>query len=58
MMKKNRFLKVWGLPSILGVLTLVGLVLALVKDGILDIVACAILLIPIIILLKNYYFKK
>lgn len=36
---KGRFMALWGMPILLGVLTLIGLVSALLGDGIWDLVS-------------------
>lgn len=41
------FLKLWGVPLLLGVLTIVGLVSALLGDGIWDTVSAFALGIPV-----------
>jgi hypothetical protein len=41
------FLKLWGIPLMLGVLTIVGLVSALLGDGIWDIVSAFALGVPV-----------
>lgn len=58
MMKKNKFVQLWGAPIILAILTIIGLVWALLKDGYLDIISCFILLIPIVIIATKYYYLK
>jgi hypothetical protein len=41
------FLKLWGIPLMLGVLTIIGLVSALLGDGIWDIVSAFALGVPV-----------
>jgi hypothetical protein len=41
------FMKLWGIPILLGVLTIVGLVSALLGDGIWDIVSACALGVPV-----------
>jgi len=41
------FLKLWGMPIVLGVLTVVGLVSALLGDGIWDTVSAFALAVPL-----------
>ena len=43
----GRFLSLWGMPILLGVLTLVGLVSALLGDGIWDLVSAVALGAPV-----------
>lgn len=43
----SSFLKLWGVPLLLGVLTVVGLVSALLGDGIWDTVSAFALGIPV-----------
>jgi hypothetical protein len=42
------FMKLWGVPLLLGVLTIVGLVSALLGDGIWDIVSAFALGAPVV----------
>jgi len=42
------FLKLWGIPLLLGVLTIIGLVSALLGDGIWDIVSAFALGVPVL----------
>jgi hypothetical protein len=44
----NAFLKLWGMPILLGLLTTVGLVSALLGDGIWDIVSAFALGVPVL----------
>jgi len=41
------FMRLWGVPILLGVLTLIGLVAALLGDGLLDYVSAVALGIPV-----------
>ena len=43
------FMKLWGMPILLGVLTTIGLVSALLGDGIWDIVSAFALGIPVLL---------
>jgi hypothetical protein len=43
------FMKLWGMPILLGLLTTVGLVSALLGDGIWDIVSAFALGIPVLL---------
>jgi uncharacterized membrane protein YuzA (DUF378 family) len=56
MSTNNSFIKLWGTPVLLGILSLAGLIAALVGDGIWDIVSWIALGIPVIVMIK-YYFK-
>ncbi|MEM6537360.1 MAG: hypothetical protein AAF668_06480 [Pseudomonadota bacterium] len=57
-----RTLHKWGYPLTLGLLSLFGLVLALIGDGVWDALSVAILAIPVAvcvwIMLKLRYFKS
>ena len=44
-MKSNR--QIWGIPIVLGLLTIVGLLVALVGDGVWDLVSVAALAVPV-----------
>jgi len=46
-MKSNR--AIWAMPVLLGLLTLVGLLVALVGDGIWDLVSVAALAVPVLV---------
>ena len=43
------FMKLWGMPILLGVLTTIGLISALLGDGIWDIVSAFALGIPVLV---------
>jgi hypothetical protein len=45
---KGRFIAVWGIPLLLGVLTTLGLVSALLGDGIWDTVSALALGVPVL----------
>jgi hypothetical protein len=45
----SAFLKLWGMPILLGLLTTIGLLSALLGDGIWDIVSAFALGVPVII---------
>ncbi|WP_119079181.1 hypothetical protein [Chitinophaga alhagiae] len=57
-MKHNPFMKLWGMPLILAVLSLAGLIIALAGDGIWDIFSWIGLGIPLYLIIKHYYFRK
>jgi len=46
-MKTNR--QIWGMPVVLGLLTVVGLLVALLGDGIWDLVSVAALAVPVLV---------
>jgi uncharacterized membrane protein YkvI len=46
-MKSNR--QIWGMPVVLGLLTIVGLLVALLGDGIWDLVSVAALAVPVLV---------
>lgn len=56
MATNNSFIKLWGMPIVLGVLSITGLIAALVGDGIWDVLSWIALAIPVIVMIK-YYFK-
>ena len=53
---KRAFVKLWGMPLLMAVLLLYGLIAALVRDGLWDAIACIFLLIPVLVVLR-YYFR-
>ncbi|WP_343702124.1 hypothetical protein [Chitinophaga sp.] len=57
-MKHNPFMKLWGMPLMLAVLSLAGLIVALAGDGIWDIFSWIGLSIPLYLIIKHYYFRK
>jgi uncharacterized membrane protein YkvI len=46
-MKSKR--AIWGMPIVLGILTIVGLLVALVGDGVSDLVSVAALAVPVLV---------
>jgi len=46
-MKTNR--QIWAMPVVLGVLTVIGLLVGLVADGIWDLVSVAVLALPVLV---------
>ncbi|WP_194723837.1 hypothetical protein [Noviherbaspirillum malthae] len=46
---KPSFIRTWGWPLIIGLLTLIGLVAALVADGFWDLLSAAALGIPVVV---------
>lgn len=57
MEKINSFIRVWGMPILLAVISLGGLISALVGDGVWDVVSWIGLGIPITLMVRYYYFK-
>lgn len=51
-------IKLWGYPFALALITLVGLIWALLGEGFEDIIAGILLLIPIGVIVTYYYIKK
>ncbi|MCL1663155.1 hypothetical protein [Elizabethkingia ursingii] len=54
----KKIFRLWGMPVLLAVLSLYGLISALIGKGIWDVLACIVLTIPIIIIVKHYYKKN
>jgi CHASE2 domain-containing sensor protein len=52
----GRFAKVWGAPIALGVLSLVGLIAALVGDGVMDAVSYLLLAVQLVVIV--WYVAK
>ena len=50
--------QIFLLPGILGVLTIAGLIVALVKDGLLEDVSLIALALPIIVIIYIYFFRN
>ena len=46
---KSSFRHVWAMPIVLGVLTLAGLVVGLLEDGVWDVIATAALALPALV---------
>jgi hypothetical protein len=53
MATKNKALKLWGMPVLLAVITLVGLLLAIMGTGVWHIISWAALCIPVYIMIKH-----
>lgn len=47
-MMRHPFVKLWGAPILLGVLTVIGLVSALLGDGVWDLLSAVALSIPVL----------
>ncbi|ANH83238.1 hypothetical protein A8C56_21665 [Niabella ginsenosidivorans] len=56
--KKNVFVRLWGMPVVLFILTLAGLILCLVKEGVWDVLAWIALALPMVLILKYLYWQK
>lgn len=54
----KKIFRLWGMPVLLAVLSLYGLISALIRRGIWDVLACVTLIIPILIIMKHYYKKS
>ncbi|WP_184874105.1 hypothetical protein [Chryseobacterium sp. G0240] len=52
---KRSFLKLWGIPVLLAVFSLFGLIAALLGDGIWNVLGWITLSIPLILIIKHYY---
>lgn len=57
MKTKNTWINLWGQPLLIAVLSITGLVSALVGDGVFDIIAWLCLLYPIISICYHYWRK-
>ncbi|MGB3063809.1 hypothetical protein ACR78Z_02395 [Sphingobacterium thalpophilum] len=53
-MKKN-FWRLWGIPILLAILSLFGLIAALLGDGLWDLLGWIALSVPLILVIRNYY---
>lgn len=51
-------MKLWGMPFLLAVLSFYGLISALIGSGIWDVIAGISLAIPVLVILRYYYYKK
>lgn len=56
-MKNNPFLRLWGMPLLIALLSLAGLIAALVGDSYWDVFSWLALGIPIVIVIRYYYFR-
>ncbi|WP_199768600.1 hypothetical protein [Sphingobacterium sp. HMA12] len=52
---KKSFLKLWGMPILLAVLSLFGLIAALLGEGWLDLLGWLALSVPLVLIIRNYY---
>ena len=57
MRPKSKF-QIFFWPIVFGVLTLIGLIVALMEEGVLEDISNTVLALPIIAILYFYYFKK
>ncbi|WP_142687986.1 hypothetical protein [Chitinophaga polysaccharea] len=57
-MKNNPFMKLWGKPLLIALLSLAGLIAALVGDGAWDAFSWVALALPVIIIIRRYYFPR
>jgi hypothetical protein len=54
-MQNARFSKLWGMPLLIAVVSLNGLVAALVGDGLWDVFSWIMLSIPIVLICKHLF---
>jgi di/tricarboxylate transporter len=57
-MKNKQIIQIFKWPIALGVLTLFGLIVALVEDGILENISLLALSIPIAVIIYFYYYQQ
>jgi len=55
-MKHNAWIRLWGKPLLIALLSIAGLITALVGDGFWDIFSWVALALPVIIIVRSYYF--
>jgi len=56
MMKNNPSLRLWGKPLLIALLSITGLIAALVGDNYWDVYSWIALGIPVVIVIRSYYF--
>lgn len=56
-MPLNNLKQMFLWPSVIGVLTLAGLVVALLKDGVLEDISLIALSLPIVVVVYIYFFR-
>lgn len=56
-MQNKNLKQIFKWPTILGVLTIFGLVVALVEDGFLEDISLVALIIPIAVIIYFYYYR-
>lgn len=52
------FKRLWGAPILLGILTLIGLLSALLGDGIWDVLSALTLGIPVVVIIWCFFKKS
>jgi uncharacterized membrane protein YkvI len=57
-MQTKNFKQIFLWPIVLGLLTMIGLVVALLKDGLFEDISLLGLVIPIVVIAYFYYIKK
>ncbi len=57
-MKNNPFIRLWGKPLLIALLSLAGLIAALIGDGVWDMFSWIALALPVIIIIRRYYFPR
>ncbi|GAA4310037.1 hypothetical protein [Compostibacter hankyongensis] len=55
---QNSFLKLWGIPLLLAALTLLGLLSALLGDGLWDALSWTALAIPVLVLCRYVFGRQ
>jgi hypothetical protein len=55
-MKNSPFTRLWGKPLLIALLSLAGLITALLGDGYWDLFSWIALALPVIIIVRKYYF--
>lgn len=58
MKKRKNLTKLWGQPILIGVLSISGLIAALIGDGLFDFIAWICLLYPLIRLSYHYWSRQ
>lgn len=56
-MENKNITQIFKWPIVLGILTLFGLIVALLEDGILENLSLFVLAIPIVVIVYFYYFR-
>lgn len=56
-MKNKNLTQIFKWPIVLGILTLFGLIVALLEDGILENLSLFVLAIPIVVIIYFYYCR-
>lgn len=55
-MKNNPSLRLWGKPLLIALLSITGLIAALVGDNYWDVYSWLALGLPVVIVIRSYYF--